>query len=87
MTDPERAHIAESLLALAFSLRPDDGVVGQAWVMGLATTVLARAVLSSVGPAGDPAPIVELAREQALKQITETQSQFYRDKLTLKGRS
>lgn len=82
MTDPERTIIAESLLAVIFSMRTDNAEAGQAWILSIATTGLARAILGSVGPKGDPIPLLAFAVEQATKQIEEAQAKFFRDQLT-----
>lgn len=78
MTDPERTAIAESLLAVIFSMRTDNAEAGQAWILSIAATAMTRAVLGSVGPQGDPGPLLELVRQQ----IEEAQAKFYRDRLT-----
>lgn len=82
MTDPERTAIAESLLAVIFSMRTDSAEAGQAWILGIATTALSRAILGSVGPQGDPEGLLTLTLEQTTKQIEAAQAKFFRDKLT-----
>lgn len=82
MTDPERTAIAESLLAVIFSMRTDNAEAGQAWILGIATTALSRAILGAVGPQGDPVALLSLTIQQATKQIEEAQTKFFRDKLT-----
>ena len=81
MTDAERTSVAESLLAVIFSLRPDNGEAGQAWVLTVMTAALARSILASLGPAGDPSALLSLSHEQVVKAVTETQSKFFRDRL------
>lgn len=79
--------IAEALLAVIFQMRTDNGEAGQAWILSIATTAMTRAVLGSVGPAGDPAALLALAQEEVTRQVTEAQSKFFRDKLTGAGRA
>lgn len=84
MTDDERTVIAESLFAVIFSMRPTASPeAGQAWALSIATTVMSRAILGSVGPAGDPGPLLTIAHERVVAQVTEAQTKFYRDKLTV----
>jgi hypothetical protein len=82
MTDAERTNIAEALLIVIFSLREDNTEKSQAWLLGIATTALARAILGSVGPAGDPAPLLAIAQKEVIKQMEAAQAKFYRDRLT-----
>jgi hypothetical protein len=83
MTDVERTHIAEALLMVIFSLREDNTEKAQAWVLGIATTALARAILGSVGPRGDPEPLLEIANAQIRQQMETAQAKFHRDQLTM----
>lgn len=69
-----RTATAESLLALAFGLRPDDGPDGQAWVLDLATTTLARAILAAIGPRDDAGPLLDVALEQLRAKVQAAQS-------------
>lgn len=78
-----RGAIAESLMGLMFSLRPDDGEVGQAWVLELATTAMARAILGGLGPQGDPEPLLDLALNQLRVKVQAAQSATMRRALTL----
>ncbi len=80
MTDEERTDIAEKLIAFVFSLRPDNGEPGQAWVLGVASTALARAILGSTGPHGDPDGLLELSAQQVKDIVTTAQAN--RDLLT-----
>lgn len=82
MTDPERTEIAEKLLMLVFSLRPDDSLASQAWVLSTATTMMARAILASVGPGGDVHEITAVAITQVQAAIEAAQKAFYREQLT-----
>jgi hypothetical protein len=82
MTDGERTTLAEQLFALVFGLRPGNDQAGQAWVLMVTSTALARAILASVGPSGDPAELLEVSRQQVAKIVKETQTKFYRDRLT-----
>lgn len=82
MTDPERTVLAESLLAVIFSMRTDNAEAGQAWVLSIATTAIARAVLVSVGPQGDAESMLAFAVDQARSQIAAAQAKFFRDRLT-----
>ena len=82
MTDPERTEIAEKLLMLVFSLRPDESLASQAWVLSVATTMMARAILASVGPAGDVEELMGVAVGQVKTSIAAAQTAFYRRQLT-----
>jgi hypothetical protein len=84
MTDPERTAIAESLLMVIFALRADGTEASQAWVLSIATTAMTRAILASVGPAGDPADLLALSAQQVAAAVTTTQSAFFRDRLAAK---
>mgnify|MGYP001244674899 CR=1 FL=1 len=83
MINLERDTIANALVAIVFSLRPNDGPEGQAWVLSIATTVMARAILGGIGPTGDSGPVLALARAQVEKAVLDTQSKFFRDKLSI----
>ncbi len=82
MTDPERTEIAEKLLMLVFSLRPDDSLASQAWVLSTATTMMSRAILASVGPGGDVTELKAMAMQQVDVAVEAAQKAFYRDQLT-----
>jgi hypothetical protein len=82
MTADERTGIAEQLLAVMFSLRPDNSEAGQAWTLTVATTAVARAILGSVGPQGDPEDLLNLSAHQVREMVTSTQSEFFRKTLT-----
>lgn len=82
MTDPERTEIAEKLLVLVFSLRPDDSLASQAWVLSTATTMLSRAILACVGPAGEVDELMGIATAQVRTAIAAAQAAFYREQLT-----
>lgn len=82
MTEDERTRLAEQLLAVVFSLRPDDREAGQAWVLAMCSTGMARAILASLGPQGDPEELLALSNHQVRQIVTETQAKFFRDRLT-----
>lgn len=86
MTDEERTSIAEALLIVIFSLRGDNSEKSQAWVLGIATTALSRAILASVGPAGDPTPLLTIAHDQVLTLMEKAQATFYRNQLSAPAR-
>jgi len=81
MTDGEREYVAESLLALIFSLRGNDEASGQAWTLAIATTVMARAVLASTGPAGDPTGLLDIAHQAVRDKVQAIQEQFWAKRL------
>lgn len=85
MTDPERTKFAEALMAVIFSMRPDDGPAGQAWVLSIATTTMARAILGSVGPAGDLQDVLDLAQAQVEKAVNDAQLAYFGKVLTQVG--
>jgi hypothetical protein len=81
MIEAERTAIAEALLAVIFSLRPDNSPASQAWVLSVATTAMARAILASVGPAGDATELFDVATAQVRKVVLDTQSKAIREHL------
>jgi len=82
MTDDERTRLADSLFAIVFGLRPDNGEAGQAWALTACSTALARAILASLGPQGDPTDLLDLSGQQVRQIVTDAQAKFFRDRLT-----
>ncbi len=84
MTDPERTDIAEKLVALIFSLRPDNSPTSQAWVLSVATMCMARAIVASATGAGmaPTGELLTLAHQQLVTQVRELESRILRDRLT-----
>jgi hypothetical protein len=83
MTPVERTDVAEALLAVVFSMRPDDGEIGQAWVLSIATTAMSRAILASVGPSGDATELLALSHDQVVAGVQRVQSAYLRDQLVI----
>ena len=83
MTDDERSKLADNLFALVCSLRPTDSrEVGDAWVLHVFSTGLARAILANLGPTGDPDELLGIAAEAVRTVVKDTQSKFLRDRLS-----
>lgn len=79
----ERTKIAEHLMALVFSLRPSNDEKGQAWVLTIGATTMARAVLASVGPHGDFEALLALSFQQVRQIIDQAQLKAAGAKLSL----
>ncbi len=81
MNDGERDRIAQQLFAVLFSLRPDDGEKGQAWILGTCSAAMARAILGCVGPKGDPSTLLQLTGVQVAQAVNQAQSGYMRAQL------
>lgn len=78
----DRTDTAEGLLALIFALRPSDDEAGQSWVLKIASTALARAILGTIGPNGDAEPLLAIALEDVRTSVVAAQSAAIRSTLT-----
>ncbi len=83
MTDPERTEVAEKLLALIFSLRPDNSPTSQAWVLGVTTTAMARAIVASTATGlSDCGDLLTVAHQQLVTQVRSLETAVIRERLT-----
>jgi hypothetical protein len=57
----DRNQLADRVLAMLFSLRPDDQEPGQAWCMDQACNAVARAILAASGMEKHPEELIETA--------------------------
>lgn len=83
--DAERKLVVDSLQALMFSLRPDEGPRGQAWVLGMATEFCARAILATAG-AGEVDTVIEVAHQELRRMVYDEKAKAMRESLKVVAR-
>ena len=77
----ERQVICDAIVALLFECRPEDGPQGEAWLLGQAARVMARAIVQTVGPT-DASELLALADNQVRALVETAQTAMVRAQLT-----